>query len=145
MARTQVNALIDGLVAAYKEAAETISQLTDAQLDTQVQGYGGRTNPLRGSLYNGVWQSREHTIHVGKILHVTHAPAAHPTEAQAILAEAGQALGQFIGLLARLSDDDLDRSFEDQTPRRVAEHVRTTFGNARTRAQSVLEGKPAGS
>ncbi len=145
MARTQVNALIDSLIAAYKESAETLSQLSDTQLDTQVQGYGGRTNPLRGSLYNGVWQSREHTIHVNKILRVTHAPAAQPTEAQAILAESGQALGQFIGLLARLSDEDLDRSFEDQTPRKVAEHVRNTFANAKARALPVLEGKTTGS
>lgn len=145
MARTQVNALIDSLIAAYKESAETLSQLSDVQLDTQVQGYGGRTNPLRGALYNAVWQPKEHTIHVNKILHVTHAPAAQPTEAQAILAESGQALGQFIGLLARLSDEDLDRSFEDQTPRKVAEHLRNVVATARTRALPVLEGKATGS
>ncbi len=142
MARTQVNALIDGLIAAYKETAEAASKLSNEQLDTQVPGYGGRTNPLRNALYSPVGQAREHTIHVAKILQVTHAPAAQPTEAQAILAEAGQALGQFIGLLARLNDDDLDRSFEDQTPRKVADHVRNTVVNAGTRSVGVLEGQP---
>ncbi|MSQ40466.1 MAG: hypothetical protein EXR55_02150 [Dehalococcoidia bacterium] len=144
MARTQVNALIDGLIASYKETAETVSQLSNEQLDTQVPGFGGRTAPLRGSIYSPVWQSKEHAIHVTKILQVTHSPAAQPTEAQAILAEMGQAMGQFIGLLARLSDEDLDRTFEDQTPRKVAEHVRNTIVGARTRALPVLEGKATG-
>ena len=141
MARTQVNALIDGLIAAYKETAETVSQLSDTQLDTQVPGFGGRTAPLRNSVYSPVWQAKEHAIHVAKILRVTHAPMAEPTEAQAILAETAQSLGQFIGLLARLNDEDLDRSFEDQTPRKVADHVRNTVASARTRALPVLEGK----
>lgn len=145
MARTQVNALIDGLIAAYKESAETLSQLSDVQLDTEVPGYGGRIYPLRSSLYNNVFQPKEHTIHVTKILQVTHAPVAQPTEAQAILAESGQALGQFIGMLARLSDEDLDRSFENQTPRKVAEHLRNVVATARTRALPVLEGKATGS
>ncbi|GEM_PF-2550841 len=144
MARTQLNALIDSLIASYKETAETVSQLSNEQLDTQVPGYGGRTAPLRGALYSPAFQSKEHAIHINKILQVTHAPAAQPTEAQAILAEVGQAVGQLIGLLARLSDEDLDRSFEDQTPRKVAEHVRNTIVNARTRALPVLEGKATG-
>ena len=141
MARTQVNALVDSLVAAYKDAVETVDKLTDSQLDTQVEGFGGRVAPLRGSVYNMVWQSREHAVHVNKILGATGAKAAHPTEAQAILGEAGQALGQFMALLARLNDEDLDRSFEDQTPSKVAEHVRNTFVNAKARSQRVLEGK----
>jgi len=144
MARTQVNALIDSLLAAYKETAETVSQVPNAQLDAQVPSFGGRTTTLRNMVYQAVWQPREHTIHVNKILQTTHAPAAQPTEAQAILAEAGQAVGLFIGLLARLSDEDLDRSFEDQTPRKVAEHIRSSVLNARERARGVLEGKPAG-
>ena len=143
MTRTQVDALIDGLVAQFKETAETVVKLTDAHLDTPVEGFGGRVAPLRGAIYNPVNQAKEHAIHIQKILMATKAPAAAPTEAQAILAEAGQSLGQFIGLLARLTDADLDRSYEDQTPRKVAEHVRNTIRNAKARALPVMEGKVA--
>lgn len=54
MTRTQVDALIDGLVAQFKETAETVVDLTDAHLDTQVEGFGRRVAPLRGAIYNPV-------------------------------------------------------------------------------------------
>jgi hypothetical protein len=141
MARTQVNALIDQLIAAYKESAETVSQLSNEQLDTQVEGFGGRMAPLRGSVYNAVWQPTEHAIHIEKILQVTKSPAANVSESQAILAQSGAAIGQLIGLLARLDDSDLDRSFEDQTPRKVVEHVANSVRNAKRRAEPVLQPK----
>ncbi len=143
MAREQVNALIDQLIAAYKEAAETVSKLTNEQLDTQVEGYGGRMAPLRGSIYNAVMQPTEHAIHIQKILQVTKSPSAEISEAEAILAQSGIAVGQLIGLLARLDDSDLDRSFEDQTPRKVVEHVANSVRNAKRRAEPVLTAKKA--
>ncbi len=143
MSRTQVNALIDSLVASYKEAAETVAKVSNTHLDTPVAGFQGRVAPLRGSIYNMVWHPREHVIHLNKVLQESKAPTATPNEAQAILAESGQAIGQLIGLLARLNDEDLDRSFEDQTPRKVIEHVRGTFASAKTRSTNVLEGKVA--
>ena len=138
MARTEVNALIDSLWAAYKEYADAASRLTNAQLDTQVAGFGGRQVALRNMLYQSIYQPVEHTTHVAKILQETGAP--RPTEVQLMLAEAGAALGRFTALFARINDEDLGRSFEDQTPRRVAEHVRGSIQGARDRARGVLGG-----
>ncbi|MBI4329065.1 MAG: hypothetical protein HY685_04270 [Chloroflexi bacterium] len=143
MARTQVNALVDSLWAAYRDCAEAAGRLSNAQLDTQVPSWGGRQAALRNMLYQTVNQPLEHTIHVAKILQVTGAPGAQPTEAQHILSESAEMLGMFTGLFARISDEDLDRSFENQTPRAVAEHVRGAIQNAQRLAGGVLEGRPA--
>lgn len=145
MARTQVNALVDSLWAAYRDCAEAAGRLSNVQLDAQVPSWGGRQAPLRNMLYQAVNQPLEHTIHVAKILQVTGAPGAQATEAQHILSEAAEMLGMFTGLFARITDEDLDRSFENQTPRAVAEHVRGSIQNAQRLAHGVLEGKPGGS
>lgn len=143
MARTQTNDIVNGLWTAYNGYAEAVSRLSNTQLDTQVPAFGGRQTPLRNSVYSPVFQSLEHTVHVAKILQVTGAPGAQATESQAILSEAAAALGKFIALYSRMTDEDLDRSFENQTPRGVAEHIRRIIENGRTRADDVLAGRTA--
>ena len=138
MARTQVNGLIDSLWSACKELVEMAGGLSNAQLDTQVTTFGGRQTTLRNTMYQAVYQPLEHTIHITKVLQVTEASGAEPTEAQLMLKAVAESLGMFTGLYARIADEDLERSFEDQTPRRVAEHVRASIDNARNRVREAL-------
>ena len=46
---------------------------------------------------------------------------------ETILEEAGESLGRFKALFARMSDEDLDREFEENTPRKVLEHVKSSY------------------
>ena len=138
MSRTEVAGLINSLWAAYEELAATAAGVSNMQLDTQVASFGGRQTTLRNMVYQAVFQPLEHTIHVTKILQVTGAAGAEPTEAQLMLMAAAETLGRFTGLYARIADEDLERSFEDQTPRRVAEHVRSSIQNSRNRIREAL-------
>lgn len=145
MAREQVDAIIDGLWNTFKEYADAATGLSNEQLDAQVPSFGGRTTTLRTMMYQAIYQPLEHSIHIAKILQVTKAPGANPTEAQAMLGEAARSIGTLTGLLARISDEDLDNSFEDQTPRAVSEHVRNSVENAKNRVGTALEGDGADS
>ena len=138
MSRTQVDALTDNLWASYKELVAIAGGLSNEQLDSQVTAFGGRQTTLRNLVYQAVYQPLEHTIHVTKVLQMTGAPCVQPTEAQLMLKAVAETLGMFTGLYARISDEDLERSLEDQTPRRVADHVRATIDNARNRVREAL-------
>ena len=140
MSRVQIDELMGSLWAAYKDCVATAAGLSNEQLDAQVPSFGGRQTALRNMLYSMVYQSLEHTIHVTKILQETGAPGASPSEVQLILSEAARALGTFTGLFARITDEDLGRSFENQTPQAVAEHVRGVVQNAQDRARVAIEG-----
>jgi hypothetical protein len=139
MGRIEACALVDSLWAAYAELVETAGGLSNEQLDTQVAGFGGRSTTLRNMVYQAVYQPLEHTIHITKLLQVTGASGAEPTEAQLMLKAAAETLGAFTGLYARIADEDIENSFEDQTPRRVAEHVRSSIQGAGRRVREALE------
>ena len=82
---------------------------------------------MRGILYMMTGHPREHTVHLKKLLQETDAPGGRPSEAQTILEEAGESMGRFKALFARMTDEDLDREFEEQTPRKILEHVKSSY------------------
>jgi hypothetical protein len=89
-------------------------------------------------IYQAIYQPLEHTIHITKVLQMTGASGAQPTEVQSMLAAAAETIGAFTGLYARIQDSDLENSFEDQTPRKVAEHVRGSVAGASRRVKEAL-------
>lgn len=123
MARDEIKKLIAQVVE-YQEACIAKSKdLTNEQLDTTWTS-GTRQRNLRTALYNLSSHSREHSVHLQKILQKTGSPLAQPTEAQAILAKGKEAWGELEAVLACMDDKDLDRNFEGHSPRIVLEHLR---------------------
>lgn len=126
MSKEQTLKLVQEVVATYQKCLLEAATLSNEQLDKKV-ALGQREVPARGILYNMVAHPREHAIHLQKLLQKAGSPAAQPSEAQLIAAEAAEAFGTLTGLLARTTDADLDREFEGHTPRKVLEHVKFAY------------------
>lgn len=127
MSNQEVQRLLEEISAAHRTCEEEAATLTDQQLDRSVTMRSGREMNVRGILYMMTGHPREHTVHLKKLLQQTDAPGGRPSEAQNILEEAGMSLGRFKALFARLTDEDLDREFEEQTPRKVLEHMKSSY------------------
>ncbi len=137
MSRTEVQQMLDEITAAHRNCEDDASILTNEQLDRSISMRSGRQTSVRGILYMMTGHTKEHTVHMKKLLQETGAPGASPSEAHLILEEAGEALGRLKALFARMSDDDLDREFEEQTPRKILEHVKGSY----TYYQRFIQGK----
>lgn len=127
MPNEETQRLLQQLIDAQRQCFDVAATLSNADLDRLVP-MGSREIPARAVMYQLVVHPREHYVHLQKVLQETGAPGARPTEAQLIADQAAQALGTFIGLFARMSDDDLDREFEGHSPRTVLEHLIQTYG-----------------
>ena len=123
MDRDVTDSLYDRVVASYRDMAALVEGLTDEELDNRIPGYGGRETGIRQMIYTMANHTREHANHINKILKVTDAPGARPSEVQLILGQAAEALGAMHSSLRRMSDADLDRSHEDQSIQEILEHV----------------------
>ena len=121
MSKTETDALLSRLMTSFADLAAAANDLSDVDLDQEIPGYGGRPTPIRGILYGAANHAQEHVNHVNKVLGATG--AAPQSEAQAIVAQAAQAMGALNGIISRLSDEDLSRTHEDQTISGVLEHV----------------------
>jgi hypothetical protein len=129
MERQTTEALYSKVLESFQDLYQQAAGLTDQQLDQRVPAFGGREVGVRQLLYQCMSHAREHSVHLNKILQQTGAPGAQPSEAQLILVQVAEALGALHGALARLSDADLDRQYEEHTPRKVLEHVAATASN----------------
>lgn len=129
MDRHVIDTLFERILATFRDVVTLTEDLTDEDLDGTVTGYGGRETRIRQVLYTMANHDREHVNHIDKILRVTDAPGARPSEAQSILGQGAEALGQLHAVLLRVADADLDRSHEDQSLREVLEHVAATQEN----------------
>ena len=127
MSNREVQQLLEEIAAAHHACEEEAATLTNQQLDRPVTMRSGRQMNVRGILYLMTGHPREHTVHLKKLLQETDAPGARPSEAQTIMEEAGESLGRFKALFARMSDEDLDRESEGHTPRKVLEHVKSSY------------------
>ena len=126
--RAQLQRLVEDLVAVQAQCASLAVGLADEKLEQRV-ALGQRETALRNILYQMVVHPREHTVHLSKVLQATASAHARPTEAQLIVEQASQSLGTLLGLLARLTDEDLDREFEGHSLRKVLEHLATAHGS----------------
>lgn len=128
MSSTETRRLTDEATAALRSCAAMAVTLSNEELDKPVT-FGRQELNVRTILYRMANHAREHTVHVKKLLAETGAPSAHPSEAQLIVELASETLGAFTGLVARMTDDDLDREFEGQTPRKILEHVNSAYSH----------------
>ena len=127
MSNQEVQRLLEEITAAHQACEEGAATLTNQELDRSVTTRTGRQMNVRGILYMMTGHPREHTVHLKKLLQETDAPGGRPSEAQTILEEAGESMGRFKALFARMTDEDLDREFEEQTPRKILEHVKSSY------------------
>ena len=127
MSNQEVQRLLEEITAAHRACEEGAATLTNQDLDRSVTMRTGREMNVRGILYMMTGHPREHTVHLKKLLQETDAPGGRPSEAQTILEEAGESMGRFKALFARMTDEDLDREFEEQTPRKILEHVKSSY------------------
>ncbi|MDO8636342.1 MAG: hypothetical protein Q7R34_08900 [Dehalococcoidia bacterium] len=127
MSKEQTIQLIKDVASIYQQCVMEAASLTNEQLD-KVVPVGKREIPARTILYNMVAHPREHSIHLQKILQKTGSPASQPSEAQLILSEAAESFGSLSGLIARTSDDDMDKEFEGHSLRKVLDHVIFAYG-----------------
>ena len=132
MANEQTRKLISDLVEAYNQAAAAGLQLQDAELEKKVPIFRGEQSK-RAILYGLGNHAREHSIHIQKVLQETGAAGARGTEALDIIREANAAMAAFLSAFSRVTDNDLDKEFESQSPRKIIEHVKhavVDYGNA---------------
>ena len=132
MAKEVVSKLVKDFVALYNEVSQTASALKNEQLDVKVPIFRGE-QAKRGIMYGIGNHMREHSVHIQKILRVTKASGSNPTEAQDIMRENNDALAVYLSIFSRINDEDLDNEFENQTPRKIMEHVQhalTSYGEA---------------
>ena len=127
MSKEQTIQLIQDVASIYQQCMMEAASLTNEQLD-KVVPLGKREVPARAILYNMVAHPREHSIHLQKVLQKTGSAAAQPAEAHLILSAAAESFGALNGLIARTSDDDLDKEFEGHSLRKVLEHVKFAYG-----------------
>ncbi len=132
MSKEQIQKLLNDMVTAYNQVAPALNGLTNQQLETVVKPFRNEQS-ARNALYGIGNHVREHSVHVQKVMQVTGAAGAHPTEAQNIMRDNNVALAAFISSFSLLNDEDLDKEFENQSPRKIIEHVKhaiTTAGQA---------------
>lgn len=123
MERQATENLLRSAQQALHEIVDAAGDFTDETLDKRIIAFDDREYGVRQLLYGAGNHMREHATHIAKILRATGATAGTPTEAQLILGQAAQALGELYAVLLRLSDSSLDDQFEDTTIRQVLEHV----------------------
>lgn len=133
---TEVKRLVNELLAMQEQATEEALKLTDEQLDAMIK-MGDREQPLRYFLYQMVVHPREHAVHLGKVFQHTGSKAAQPSEAQAIMEYAKESLGALLGVLARATDEDLDREYESHSLRKVLEHLKLAHSYYLSRIKKV--------
>lgn len=127
MPKEQTMQLIQDVASIYQQCMMEAASLTNEQLD-KVVPLGRREVPARTILYNMVAHPKEHAVHLQKVLQKAGSAASQPSEAQLILSEAAESFGTLSGLVARTSDDDLDKEFEGHSLRKVLEHVKFAYG-----------------
>lgn len=126
MSKTQCQQLLQEVATIQQQCILEACELNNQQLDKTVP-LGRREVAARFILYQMVGHPREHTVHLQKVLQKTGASGAQPNEAQLILGEAAESFGDFVGLFARMSDEDLDREYEGHSPRKVLEHMKSAY------------------
>ena len=127
MSNSETLRLLDEVMEAQRECEAAAATLTDEQLDRKVTLRSNREVTIRMVLYMLVGHPREHSVHLKKLLQETGAQGARPSEAQLILEQGSQSLGAFAGAFSRMTDIDLEREFEGETPRTILEHVKSSY------------------
>ena len=98
--------------------------------------WGQRRMPIRSMMYQLVNHEIEHTVHAVKTLRDL---GIAPTEAQLILGRLQEARGRLQGMLAGLSDEDLDRASDGEwSLRQVLEHIMETEDHYIPRIEQAL-------
>ncbi len=105
------------------QAIAELDKLSNEQLVQRIKMYGGRENPRRAAAYDLANHIREHSIHIQKLMDAVGAQGSKQTEAQRIMREGCVSLGTFMAAFSLVNDEDLEKSFENQTPRKILEHV----------------------
>ncbi len=120
--------------ALFMQASAELEKLSNEQLDQRVKLFS-REVPKRVAAYDLGNHLREHSIHVQKLLEKVGAPGGNQTEAQRIIRENSIALGAFMAAFSLVNDEDLDKEFENQTPRKIIDHVRSAM---QTQTASIM-------
>lgn len=123
MAKDQVRKMLQETSALFMQTIAELDKVSNEQLDQRVKLFS-REVPRRNAAYDLGNHLREHSIHVQKLLEKVGAQGASQTEAQRIIRENSMALGAFIAAFSLVNDEDLDKEFENQTPRKIIEHIR---------------------
>ena len=98
--------------------------------------WGQRQKPIRIMFYQLVNHEIEHTVHAVKTLRDL---GIVPTEAQLILGRLQEARGRLEGMLAGLSDEDLDRVPDGEwSLRQVLEHIMEAEASYSRRIEDAL-------
>ena len=99
--------------------------------------WGQRQMPIRTMFYQLINHEVEHTVHAVKTLRDL---GIAPTEAQLILGRLQEARGRLEGMLAGLSDEDMDRAVEGEwSLSQVLEHIMETEDHYLPRIEQALK------
>lgn len=127
MSNKETQRLLEEVMAVHRQFETVAASLANEELTRPVPMRTRTNATVRTVLYIVGNHAREHTVHLKKLLQATGAPGARPSEAQHVLEQAGEAMGAFQSAFARITDADLDREYEDQTPRKILEHMKSAY------------------
>jgi len=133
---SELEQLLDQLVAARRAADERLGHLTEADLQVRTEFYGGQ-RMVRFILYQMGRHEREHITHIKKIRQALNAPQS---EAQMILAQNQATRGELLAELMGLSDEELNRQPApgEWSVRQVMEHAIQVEGRYLAAADKAL-------
>lgn len=133
---SELEQLLDQLVAARRAADERLNHLSEADLEVRTEFYGGQ-RMVRFILYQMGRHEREHITHIKKIRQALNAPQS---EAAMILAQNQATRGELLAELMGLSDEELNRqpAPNEWSVRQVLEHAIQVEGRYLAAAEKAL-------
>ncbi|MBI2873004.1 MAG: hypothetical protein HYY00_07450 [Chloroflexi bacterium] len=138
MGNEETMRLVRDVLEAQEAAIQKACAIPTEKLGMQVP-LGQREVPLRALLYMLVNHPREHSTEIKKVLAETKGPRA--SEAQNIVAQARESMGNLVGNFTALDDKDLDRQFEEgRSIRVILQHLARSHQNYLRAIEKALEG-----